>query len=195
MKNTKTQKIIGLGLFTAIVIVLQLLGSFIKFGVFSISLVLIPIVVGAALYGVGAGAWLGAVFGVVVLLQPDTALFLNLSAVGTIITVMLKGTLAGTLSGLVYKAFENKNKYVGVILASIVCPLVNTGIFLLGCKLFFYDWILENAGGTNAFVFMITAFVGANFLFEMATNIILSPSIVKIINLGKKQIGTKKKAK
>ena len=66
MKSTKTQKIIGLGLFTAIVIVLQLLGSFIKFGVVSISLVLIPIVVGAALYGIGAGAWLGAVFAVVV---------------------------------------------------------------------------------------------------------------------------------
>ena len=54
MKSTKTQKIIGLGLFTTIVIVLQLLGSFIKFGVVSISLVLIPIVVGAALYGIGA---------------------------------------------------------------------------------------------------------------------------------------------
>ena len=193
MKSTKTQKIIGLGLFTAIVIVLQLLGSFIKFGVVSISLVLIPIVVGAALYGIGAGAWLGAVFAVVVLLQPDTALFLNMSVIGTILTVMLKGILAGVAAGGVYKLLSKKNKYLGVISAAIICPIVNTGIFLIGCRFFFYDWILENAAGTNAFVFMITAFVGTNFLFEMATNLILSPSIVKIINIGKKQINTKKK--
>lgn len=72
-KNNNTQKIVGLGLFTAIVIVLQLMGSFIRFGTFSISLVLVPVVIGAALYGAGAGAWLGFVFGVVVLLSGDAA--------------------------------------------------------------------------------------------------------------------------
>ena len=85
-------------------------GSFIKFGTVSISLVLVPIVVGAALYGVGAGAWLGGVFSVVVLCQPDTALFLNMSIFGTILTVMLKGILAGALSGLVYRVLSKKHK-------------------------------------------------------------------------------------
>ena len=87
--NNNTQKIVGLGLFTAIVIVLQLMGSFIRFGTFSISLVLVPVVIGAALYGAGAGAWLGFVFGVVVLLSGDAAAFCfsviwasRLSAVG-----------------------------------------------------------------------------------------------------------------
>ena len=68
--KVNAKKIAGVGLLTALVVVLQLLGSFIKFGTVSISLVLIPIVVGAALYGVGAGAWLGGVFAVVVLCQP-----------------------------------------------------------------------------------------------------------------------------
>lgn len=66
--NQKTKTLTGLALFTAIIVVLQLLGSFIKFGPFSISLVLIPIVVGAAVYGPKAGAYLGGVFGVVVLI-------------------------------------------------------------------------------------------------------------------------------
>ena len=79
-KNNNTQKIVGLGLFTAIVIVLQLMGSFIRFGTFSISLVLVPVVIGAALYGAGAGAWLGFVFGVVVLLSGDAAAFLGVNA-------------------------------------------------------------------------------------------------------------------
>lgn len=189
--KSNTRKIAGMGLLTAIVVVLQLLGSFIRFGTFSISLVLIPIVVGAAIYGVGAGAWLGIVFGVVVLFQPDTGLFLGMNAIGTVITVLLKGGLAGTLSGLVYKLLSNKNKIVGVICAAIICPLVNTGVFLLGCRVFFFDWILENAGGANAFIFMITTFVGLNFVVEMAINLVLSPTIIKIIDLGKKMVKTK----
>ena len=99
-KKTDIVKLVGVALFTAIVVVLQYLGSFIKFGPFSISLVLVPIVIGAALYGRTAGAWLGFVFSVVVLLQPDTALFYQANFAGTIITVLLKGTLAGFRSGL-----------------------------------------------------------------------------------------------
>ena len=48
--NNKVKKLVGIGLFTAIVVALQLLGGGIKFGIFSISLVLVPIVVGAAVY-------------------------------------------------------------------------------------------------------------------------------------------------
>ena len=55
--NSKTKTLVGVGLFTAIVVVLQLLGGGIRVGsVFSISLVLVPIVVGAAVYGWQAGA-------------------------------------------------------------------------------------------------------------------------------------------
>ena len=118
-KNNNTQKIVGLGLFTAIVIVLQLLGSFIKFGTFSVSLVLVPVVIGAALYGAGAGAWLGFVFGVVVLLSGDAAAFLGVNALGTILTVLVKGALAGFLSGVVYKALENKNRTLAVAVAAV----------------------------------------------------------------------------
>ena len=114
-----TKKVVGLGLFTAIVVVLQLLGSVIKFGPFSVSLVLIPIVVGTAIYGVGAGAWLGLVFGVTVLASGDAAAFLTVNAIGTVITVLLKGTLAGTFAGLVYKALERFNKYLAVIAAAV----------------------------------------------------------------------------
>ena len=100
--NTKTSKVVGLGLFTAIVVVLQFLGSFIKFGPFSITLVLAPIVIGAALYGIGAGAYLGLVFGATVLISGDAAAFLTINPIGTVIIVLLKGMLAGLAAGLVY---------------------------------------------------------------------------------------------
>ena len=94
-KRIETRVLTGVAIFTAIVVVLQLLGSFVRFGPFSVSLVLIPIVVGAAMYGAGAGAWLGFVFGMAVLLSGDAAAFLPISPLGTVVTVLAKGTLAG----------------------------------------------------------------------------------------------------
>ena len=191
-KNNNTQKIVGLGLFTAIVIVLQLLGSFIKFGTFSISLVLVPVVIGAALYGAGAGAWLGFVFGVVVLLSGDAAAFLGVNALGTILTVLVKGALAGFLSGVVYKALESKNRMLAVVLAAVTCPVVNTGVFLIGCLIFFMETIsawADAAGlGANVGQFMILGLVGANFIFELLFNVVLSPVIVRLIRIGKKEV-------
>ena len=64
--SAKTQRLTGLALMTGIIIVLQIVASFIKFGPFTITLALAPIIIGAALYGAGAGAYLGGVFGVVV---------------------------------------------------------------------------------------------------------------------------------
>ena len=191
-KNTNTQKIVGLGLFTAIVVVLQLLGSFIKFGTFSVSLVLVPVVIGAALYGATAGAWLGFEFGVVVLLSGDAAAFLGVNALGTVLTVLAKGMLAGYVSGLVYKAFESKNRTLAVALAAVACPVVNTGVFLIGCLLFFMEtiggWADAMGFGANVGQYMIIGLVGANFLFELLFNVVLSPVIVRLIRIGKKEV-------
>ncbi len=184
--NQKTQKIVGVGLLTAIVVVLQLIGSAIKLGAFSVSLVLIPIVVGASLYGVLSGAWLGLAFGVMVLSSGDASVFLAVDPFATGVIVLLKGMLAGLAAGAAYKAVEKKNKAVGTIFAAIVCPFVNTGVFLVGCSIFFLDTLKEWAGGGNAFAFMITGLVGLNFFFELGVNLILGPTIVKLVGLGRK---------
>ena len=190
-------RIAGLGILTAITIVLQMLGSFIKFGPFSISLTLVPIVVGAALYGPVAGAWLGFVFSMVVLFT-DAQAFLVISVPGTILTVLLKGTLAGFLAGLVYVAFrkvrfggDKVSVSLGVILAAIVCPVVNTGIFLLGCLIFFLPTIREwglQAGFENVGTYMIVGFVGVNFLLELLINVLLSPAIEMIVRIGRREL-------
>ena len=185
-KTMDTHTITGVAIFTAIVIVLQLLGSFIRFGPFSISLTLIPIVVGAALYGPWAGAWLGFVFGVVVLLSGDAGAFLVVNALGTVLTVLVKGALAGFIAGVVYGLLKNTNIWVAAICAALVCPVVNTGVFLLGCKLFFMETITgwgQAAGFENVGKYMIYGLVGGNFLFEVLFNIVLSPVIVRLIRL------------
>ena len=188
-KRIETRTLTGVAIFTAIVIVLQLLGSFIRFGPFSISLVLIPIVVGAAMYGAGAGAWLGFVFGMAVLLSGDAAAFLPISPIGTIVTVLAKGALAGLFAGLVFKLLEKKNTYVAVVASAIVCPVVNTGVFLLGCFLFFMETISQWAAGSgfeNVGTYMIAGLIGLNFVFELIVDIVLSPIVVRLISVGKK---------
>ncbi len=184
MKKANVKKMVGIAILSAIVVVLQLLGSFIKFGPVSISLVLIPIVVGAAVFGPSAGAILGGVFSIVVLAQPDTAWFYGLSFFGTVITVLVKGILAGWLSGLTYKVFANKNVWLAVIFSAIVCPVINTGIFVLGCRLFFWDGLAQLGGG-NAVLFLFTGMIGFNFIAEFVANLICSPVIVRVLHAAK----------
>ena len=182
------QRLALLALLTAMVAVLSYFGGFIKIGsLASISLTLIPIVLGAALCGPGAGAWLGAVSGAVFFMTADSAFWFGLSVPGTIITVLVKGTLAGLCAGLVYKLLEKRNRYLAVIVSAVVCPVVNTGIFLLGCLVFFMDAVNAGAAaeGVSVFGYMIVFYVGLNFVFELLTNIILSPAILRIINIRK----------
>lgn len=188
--KTKTQKVVGMGLFTAIIVALQMLASAIKFGPFSITLVLAPIVIGAALYGIGAGAWLGLTFGVTVLISGDAAAFLTINPIGTVITVIAKGMVAGIVAAVIYKAIEKKNKTVAVVAAGIACPIVNTGIFLIGCYLFFQDWLIT-VFGTTGFATVITGLVSVNFAVELGINMLLASVIVRIIDLGKKQLAKK----
>lgn len=185
----KTKKLVMLALFTAIIVVLQSLGTFIRFGMFAITPVLVPIVIGAALYGPLAGGYLGAVFGVVVLVSGDAASFMVIDPVGTVLTVMCKGICSGLFAGLVYRLLQRINPYVAVVVAAVVCPVVNTGIFLIGCVLFFMEavsaWAVE-LGFANATEYMFLGLAGGNFLFELLLNVILAPVIVRLIRIGKK---------
>ncbi len=181
-------KMVGIGLFSAIVVVLQLLGSFIKLGPFSISLVLIPIVVGSAVYGKGAGTWLGFLFGVTVLLSGDAAAFLTVNFIGTIITVLVKGTLAGLAVDIVYSLLVKVNKYLAVFVSAAICPIINTGIFLLGCKIFFMEtitqWSSGSEYGANVVAYMFLGLAGGNFICELLANLLMSPVIVRIADIG-----------
>ena len=187
-KKLSIQAIVGMGVLTALVIVLQSLGSIIRFGTFSITLVLVPIIVGAALYGWKAGAWLGFIFGVVVL-ATDAGAFLAISVPGTVITCIMKGVLAGAAAGGVYRLLENKSKWAAVICSGIVCPVVNTGVFLLGCLLFFLDTVRNwgaASGYENVGAYFLFGFVGLNFVVELCINLVLSTAIVRILKIVKK---------
>ena len=187
-KQMQIQKLVLGAVLTALVVILQLLGSFIKLGPFSISLVLVPIVLGAAMCDYKIGAWLGLVFGVVVLISGDAAPFYAINVPGTIITVLVKGTLCGFLAGITYKMLEKYNRYLAVMAAAVVCPIVNTGVFLIGCCIFFLGEIASwgvAAGFSNVVGYMFLGLAGGNFIFEIITNIILAPVILRVMTFKK----------
>ena len=175
---------------TAMVILLQLLGTYTTFfGPFSTALALVPIVIGAALCGAGVGAWLGLVFSVVVLATGGAALFLTFSVHGTLITVLVKGTACGLVAGLVYKLLHKLNETVAVIVAALLCPVSNTAIFLLGSAAFFLpyaDAIAETIGMNASGMALFWAMAMGNFLFEVGLCLVLAPVIVRLLRIRKK---------
>ena len=184
----RTEKLVLMALLIAIVAILSYFGGFIKIGgLASISLTLIPVVLGAALFGPWAGALLGGVSAVIFFITPDAAFWFGLDIAGTVITVLIKGILAGFAAGIVYRLLSGFNRYLAVIVSAIVCPLVNTGIFLLGCLVFFIDNVSASAAaeGMSIGAFLIIFYVGLNFVFELITNIVLSPAILRMLNLRK----------
>lgn len=178
---------------TALVVILQILanvtGALLPT---PITLVLIPIVIGAALYGAKMSTWLGFVFGIVVLLSGAANLFLSFSVIGTVVTVMVKCTACGLVTGVVYKAVKKFNEKLSIWVAAVVCPIVNTGIFILGCYTFFLDDLTKyniqiGSKFANATALIFIGFAGINFLIELGTNIILNPAINLVLkNLKKK---------
>lgn len=183
----KTKKMVALALLSAIVTVVQLLGGAVKIGPVSISLVLIPIVVGAAVYGANAGMLLGMVFGVVVLLTDSFAA--TLWAIQPFYTVLIcvgKGAISGWVAGWMYSVLKKKNGYLAALSAAILCPVVNTAVFCLGMSTLFYDTLLALAGGTATLYFLMVVMVGFNFLVELAVNLAVSPMIPKIVKAVRK---------
>lgn len=189
------KRLVYLALFTAIVFLLQIISLFMRGPAFSITLVLVPIVIAVAICGTKAGPWLGFVFGVAVLVSGDANSFLPYNPVATVVVVLLKGVLAGLVAAIIYRILENKNRYLAVVLAAISAPITNTAVFLLGCVTIFSDLISEWAGGSQSvFMFTITGIIGINFIIEVAINLVLVPVIYRIIELSVGRIKSKASA-
>ena len=188
MKNSiRIKKLVGLATLTALVVGLQFLSNYVTFGSISITLALIPVAMGAILYGPIAGALLGAIMGVIIIVAPSTmAYFMPVNPAATIILCILKTGLAGLISGLLFKLFafiaKKQKSYkakmglfaAGIIIAALVVPIINTGLFIIGATLFFSS-IYGNM------INVINAVLTTNFLIEFLVSAILSPVLVYLI--------------
>ena len=182
-----------LGVLTAIIVVLQIFGSYFRIGTISLSFVLVPIVIGGILTGVIGGTILGFIFGVITLVMgvvgADQFTFILFSdhPFLTILTCVIKGSAAGFMSGFVYKLLKDKNLTLSTFAASAVAPIVNTGLFIVGAFCM-ADSLNSNfvAENSNVVYFIFIGCAGINFLIELAINLVLAPSVCKIIKAVKR---------
>ena len=203
-RNQKVLHLVELAMLVALVVVLQGLGASITIGLVPLTFVLIPIVVGAFLLGPLEGAILGFVFGLITVIQtpanPVLMVFFNANPVAYVVLALLKATLAGLCAALIYKAlgklFKGKYTYLQTTIASISAPIINTGIFVLGMFLFFFE---ENAmlpemfpeffpGFVGATEVILIGLVGFNFIGEFLVNLLLSPAVVRIVDVVKHKL-------
>lgn len=190
MKNkNQILKMAQLAILTAIVILFQLLGSFIHIGPTSISLVLIPIVIGAILLGPASGAFLGFVFGAITLIAGITGtdgfthILFSAQPIATSVICIAKATLAGLGAGWVYKALKNANTLLASIAAAAAAPIINTGLFVLGGLFLVNQTLSANfvAEGQTLVYFVVIGCAGINFIAEFIVNIVVSPAINTIV--------------
>ena len=192
----KPQSLVVTALFAAIIAVLQLFVVIPPIGAAYITLSLVPIVLGAVLYGQVYGAILGLVLGLCVVYQviftPDpfsAAMFQLLPAV-TVILCLVKTTVAGFVSGLVYKLLCKKNKTVAVFTASALCPIINTGLYLTGVLVFFGDLVggAASEAGKTVIMFIVSGVILTNFIPELIVNMVLAPVIIRVSEIASKLI-------
>lgn len=188
-RSLKIKKMVMITILSVLAIVLQLFSNYVQFGPVSITLSLIPIVVGAILYGPLCGFIIGAATGLIVFVAPATiALFWPNGVFLTFLVCVLKMGIAGFVSGLLYKLLSNKNKELAVTLSSIIVPLVNTGLFAFAAYFFYYDLIASFApSGQNVVVYLFLGFIGFNFIIEFFVNSILSPVVLRLANMAKEK--------
>ena len=186
------QQLVGTAVLAALIVILQLVASGIKIGPFTITLSLVPIILGACLFGPVSGAILGAVFGGMVCISVVTGadpgghlMFLQLPAL-TLFLCLLKSTAAGLVAGILYRLVKNKD--LGAILAAVVCPICNTGILCIGILAFYNElvtgWAIAE-GFSNAIGYVILGMVGINFRVELAINLVLAPVILRVLSIVK----------
>ena len=194
---TRTQRLVGTSVLIALIVVLQVLATVTgQLLPATISLSLVPIIVGAVLFGPEVGAVLGFAFSMVVFISSISGLdksgfaMFSINPIATCLIIFIKGTLSGFLSGIISNIFSKNNLWLGVICAAIITPVTNTLLFCAGASIFFKELILswaEGSGIEEQYVFFVCfALVATNFIVELIIDIVLSPVIVRIISVLKK---------
>ncbi len=194
-KKISTLELTEMAILLALVVALQSISSV---GVVTLCLCLVPITLGSIVLDWKCGGILGFAFGLVALFwgivgkDIFTLYLFQASPIMTILICIVKGTLAGMVPAFIYGALKKFNPLVASIAAAISAPVVNTGVFALGCLIIKND-VISVAGklGIEAVNFMALLFgvlITANFFIELLINVVFAPSLNKVAEIVSKRI-------
>ncbi len=192
-KHQKIRDLVLFSLLVAIIIVMSFtpLGYIKTFGL-EITLLVIPVVIGAINLGPKYGALLGLTFGLSSFFQcfgfsAFGATLLAINPWFTAFVCIIPRTLMGFLVGVIFKALNKVIKYdiVNHIIACVSGALLNTIFFMTAFCFCFYNTefvqgFRDTLGSTNAFMFVIL-FVGINGLVELIVNFVIGAAVSKTL--------------
>jgi len=187
---------VQLAMFTAIILLLAFtpLGYLKITAGLSVTLIGLPVIIGAITLGPAAGTVLGTVFGLTSFSQAfgmDAlgVLLLAENPVGLFITCMVPRILMGWLTGLIFRGLKriDKSKIVSYIVTSLAGSLLNTVLFLASLMLFFYNTLIrlnvvEVSGNINPFMLAVIL-AGFNAVAEAVVCLIIGTTVSKCIDL------------
>lgn len=190
-----TKNIVYLSILTALLVVLNLIGTVFKI-VTNINLTLIPIALGALILGMRGGLILGLISGLMTFIfgvsgvDGFTNILFSHHPIITFLLCIVKITAAGVLGGLIYKLLKDKNKYLATFIASAIVPIINTAIFIFGSLIFMYDTFSAFAVGEGVSVvyYLLILCAGTNFIIEFAISLLVSPAIYSVVGVLEKNV-------
>ena len=194
MRNTKTIKMAQMAILIAVVFIMAFTPlGYLKTAGVEISLIPIPVAIGAMIIGPGAGAVLGAVFGLTSFYQcfgmsAFGVVLLGINPLYTFLVCVPTRILTGYLAGVLFKGFikADKQNTLCYFAGGLVTAALNTILFTALLLLFFWntDYIQSlNATGAGVMMFAVL-FVGVNGVVEwIATTLaggIVSKAVAKV---------------
>lgn len=194
INQSKTSKMVQLALLTAIILLMSFTPiGYIRTPGLEITLIVVPVAVGAIILGPTAGAILGGVFGLTSFIQcfgwsPFGAALLSINPAATFIVCLIPRVLMGWFTGLIFTAIKkiDKTRSISYAVASLAGPLLNTVLFMGTLVLFFYqsDYIqgFATALETKNVITFILAFVGINGLIEAGVCFVLGTAVSKTVD-------------
>lgn len=179
-----TKYLVEMALLVAIILLMAFTPiGYIKTPALEITLIVVPVAVGAITLGPTAGAILGGVFGITSYIQcfgmsQFGTLLVSINPFLAFLVCVPTRILEGWLTGLIYRGLRKTklNSNVSITIASLCCPLLNTLFFMSALVIFFTETMQTQFGMTKVIPFII-AFVGINGLVEAIVCFVLGTAI------------------
>lgn len=195
--HEKTLRMVQIALLMALEVVLTLLYIPTPISTINLNFGLVPIVIAAIFLGPLAGMLVGCVSGVVTAIQVVTVpsifytFLVTVNPIAACMISVIKTAVAGLIVGWVYRLMNKacKSSLVISLVSSVVCPVVNSGVFALGMFVFFGNALLADATlstrGSGLVAIVFVGLIGVNFFVELVVTTLLSPALVKTLSAAK----------
>lgn len=179
-----TKYLVEMALLVAIILLMAFTPiGYIRTAGLEITLIVVPVAVGAVTLGPTAGAILGAVFGITSFIQcfgmsPFGAALLGINPILTFLVCVPTRILDGWLTGLIYRGLRRTKlpSDASVTIASLCCPLLNTTFFMGALVTLFRGTMQEQYGMTRVIPF-IAMFVGVNGVIEAVVCFVVGAAV------------------